>query len=47
MDIDPNYKWAVVGEPCRKNYWILSRDKNIDKSFLMKKINNLRALGFP
>ena len=26
IEIDPDYKWVVVGEPCRKNYWILSRE---------------------
>ena len=25
MDLDPEYKWAVVGDPDRKYLWILSR----------------------
>ena len=23
--MDFNYRWVVVGEPCRDYYWILSR----------------------
>jgi len=25
MDLDPGYRWAVVGDPDRKYLWILSR----------------------
>lgn len=47
LDIDPDYKWAIVGEPCRKNYWMLSRKEKVDRKFIMEKYNYLRGLGFP
>jgi apolipoprotein D and lipocalin family protein len=25
IDLDPDYQWAVIGEPGRKYFWILSR----------------------
>lgn len=25
LDLDEDYQWVVVGEPCRDNYWLLSR----------------------
>ena len=26
LDIDPEYQWQVIGEPCRKYAWILARN---------------------
>ena len=37
IEIDPEYKWVIVGEPCRKNYWILSRERTLDRSFIIEK----------
>ena len=31
IDLDPDYKWAVVGEPDRKYFWILSREPKLDE----------------
>ena len=30
VDLDPNYEWAVVGDPTRKYLWILSRTAQMD-----------------
>jgi apolipoprotein D and lipocalin family protein len=30
IDLDPDYQWAVVGEPKRKYLWILSRTRSMD-----------------
>jgi len=30
IDLDPDYQWAVVGEPKRKYLWILSRNRSMD-----------------
>lgn len=30
VDLDPDYRWAVVGGPTRKYLWILSRDPVLD-----------------
>lgn len=40
IDLDENYQWACVGNPSRKGFWILAREKQIDDSlfnYLMKK----------
>lgn len=29
LDLDKNYQWAMIGEPSRKYFWILSRDKQM------------------
>jgi apolipoprotein D and lipocalin family protein len=31
IDLDPEYRWAVVGEPDRKYFWILSREPKLDE----------------
>ena len=46
IEIDPEYKWVVVGNPCRANFWILSRDKKMDDDCLESRLQNLRRLGF-
>jgi apolipoprotein D and lipocalin family protein len=30
LDLDPGYQWAVVGEPSRNTFWILSRTPTLD-----------------
>lgn len=30
MDLDPEYRWAAVGEPARKQFWVISREKTLD-----------------
>ncbi len=30
IDLDPDYKWAVVGEPSRDYLWILSREPRLN-----------------
>ncbi len=32
IDLDPDYQWAVVGEPNRKYLWILSRTPQMDEA---------------
>jgi apolipoprotein D and lipocalin family protein len=32
--VDPDYRWAIVGEPDRKYLWILSRDPTMDTETL-------------
>ena len=31
IDLDPGYQWAVIGEPDRKYFWILSRTPQLDQ----------------
>ncbi len=30
IDLDDDYQWAVVGEPCRRFLWVLSRTPTLD-----------------
>lgn len=32
VDLDPDYRWAVVGGPSRKNLWILSRTPTMSRA---------------
>ncbi|SEK81081.1 apolipoprotein D and lipocalin family protein [Pseudoxanthomonas sp. GM95] len=32
IDLDPDYTWAVVGEPGREYFWILSREPSMDRT---------------
>lgn len=25
INLDPNYQWAIIGQPSRKGFWIMSR----------------------
>lgn len=46
IELDPNYQWAVVGEPSRKNLWILSREKVMNEDLianLMQRIETVHS----
>ena len=30
LDFDDNYEWALVGEPCRDYFWILSKNPKLN-----------------
>jgi apolipoprotein D and lipocalin family protein len=32
VDLDPDYRWAVVGGPSRKYMWVLSRSPTMDRA---------------
>lgn len=34
IDLDPDYTWAVVGEPGRDYFWILAREPSMDRAML-------------
>ena len=46
LDIDDNYEYAVVGEPCRKFAWVLSRKENPDVEEIKKRIGFLQNKGY-
>ena len=46
LDIDPNYQWVIVGEPCKKFAWVLARTKTIPQDVLQARLNTLKSLGF-
>ena len=46
IDLDPEYRWAVVGEPDRKYLWILSREPRIDESLFDRLVAGAKAQGY-
>jgi apolipoprotein D and lipocalin family protein len=46
IDLDPEYQWAVVGEPKRKYLWILSRTPTLDKGTIDGILSRLPAMGY-
>jgi apolipoprotein D and lipocalin family protein len=46
LDLDPDYRWALVGNPSRKNLWILSRTPSLDSETVDALLAKANALGF-
>ena len=46
LDIDPDYQWVIVGEPCRKFAWVLARTKTMPADSLRARIETLRAHNY-
>ena len=46
IDLDPQYRWAVVGEPHRKYLWILSRVPHMDPATLAEIKSHLPQKGY-
>jgi apolipoprotein D and lipocalin family protein len=46
IDLDPEYRWAVVGVPSRKFLWILSRTRGMDESLFQEIAGRLQAKGY-
>jgi len=46
IDLDPDYQWAVVGEPGRKYLWILSRKPTLDEETFRSIVDRLPGKGY-
>ena len=46
IDLDPQYRHAVVGEPGRKYLWILSRTKDMDDSSYQRILMRVAENGY-
>ena len=46
IDLDPDYQWAVVGEPKRKYLWILSRTRSTDDEIYGEILARLENKGY-
>jgi len=46
IDLDPEYRWAVVGVPSRKFLWILSRSRSMDEVLFQEIVGRLQAKGY-
>jgi len=46
IDLDPDYRWAVVGEPDRKYLWILSREPGLDEALYAQILDRAKRQGY-
>jgi len=46
IELDPGYRWAVVGEPTRKYLWILSRERLMDDGTFREIVDRLSTKGY-
>lgn len=46
LELDPDYQWALVGEPGRKYAWILARNTSLDAATLERLLARASVLGF-
>ncbi|MEI8085170.1 MAG: lipocalin family protein [Paludibacter sp.] len=46
IDLDKDYKWAIVSDPKQKTLWILSRTKTMDETLYNSLIDSLVTKGF-
>lgn len=46
IGLDPEYRWAVVGEPSRKYLWILSRTAKMNEEDYAEAVRVIREKGY-
>ena len=46
LDLDPDYKWTVVGHPSRKYGWIMARDTKLPESTYQAILARLARQGY-
>jgi apolipoprotein D and lipocalin family protein len=46
LGLDPQYRWAVVGNPNREYLWVLSRTPQLESAMLEDALAHARAQGF-
>ena len=46
VDLDPEYRYAVVGEPKREYLWILSRSPEMDPAMYESILERLKTMGY-
>lgn len=46
LDLDKNYRYALVGEPSRRYLWVLSKDKQLDSNIYSRLIERAAGMGF-
>lgn len=46
LDLDPDYRWALIGEPKRKYLWILSRTPQLSERDYQKILDTARRQGY-
>ena len=47
LDVDPEYRWALVGSPSRNYLWVLSRDPHMQRSQFEALRHRAAERGYP
>ncbi len=47
VDLDPDYRWAVVGGPDRKYLWVLSRTPGMERALFERLRERAARRGYP
>ncbi|MBI5524313.1 MAG: lipocalin family protein [Desulfarculus sp.] len=46
IGLDPDYQWALVGSPDRRNVWVLAREPRLDPGLLARLLETAKQKGF-
>lgn len=46
LEVDPDYRWALVGSPDRQRLWVLSRQKKLDRAIYRDLVAQAAQLGY-
>jgi apolipoprotein D and lipocalin family protein len=46
IDLDPDYRWAVIGHPSRRYGWIISRTRTLPEATYLGILERLRGQGY-
>lgn len=46
LDVDPDYRWVLVGEPRRKDLWILGREPRLDDRIVDRLLARAKQEGY-
>lgn len=46
IDLDPDYRWAVVGHPSRKLLWVLARDRQLPDAIYNAIVQRTASQGY-
>jgi apolipoprotein D and lipocalin family protein len=46
IELDPDYRWAVVGHPSRDYLWILARDRSLDPDVYGALLERIASHGY-
>jgi len=46
LELDPDYRWAVVATPGHKLLWVLARDRQLDETTYQQILQRIAAQGY-
>jgi apolipoprotein D and lipocalin family protein len=46
LNVDPDYRWALVGHPSRKYAWVFAREATIDEALYQDLLGRLAGFGY-